>query len=52
MHIHIYAGKCTINSKINSTYKSFYLPLSKLLTILVVPNLPTHNNATISYYAQ
>ena len=34
----------TINGKINGTPKSFYLPISKLHSILVVPNLYGHNN--------
>ena len=43
---------CTINSKINDTYKYFYLPILKLLSILAVPTLLPHNNITISYFEQ
>ena len=32
--------------------KVFYLPISKLHSILAVANLLAHNNITISYYVQ
>ena len=32
--------------------KKFYLPISKLQSILAVPNLIAHSNLTISYYGQ
>ena len=38
------ADDSTTNSKINGTYKDFYLPISKLHSILSVPNLLAHNN--------
>ena len=34
--------ECTINSKINCTHKGVYLPISKLHSILAVPNLLAH----------
>ena len=43
---------CTINSKINGTTKSVYLPISKLHLILAVANSLANNNITISYYVQ
>ena len=42
---------CTINSNINGTAKDAHLPVSKLHSILAVPNLHAHNNITI-YYVQ
>ena len=43
---------CTINSKINGTHKSVYMPILKLhvRSITTVANLLAHNNITISYY--
>ena len=32
--------------------KGFYLPISKLYSILAVANLLAHNNITICYYLQ
>ena len=32
--------------------KGFYLPISKLHSILALPNLLTQNNITMSYYGQ
>ena len=43
---------CTVNSKINGTHKSVYLPISKLHSISVVANLLAHNNITLSYHEQ
>ena len=40
----------TINSKINGTPKGFYLYISKLHSILAVPNLLAYNNKI--YYVQ
>ena len=42
----------TINGKINGTPNGVYLPISKLNSILAVPNLLAHNNIIISYYMQ
>ena len=44
--------QCTIASKINSTPKGVYLPISKLHSILAVVNLLAHNNITINCYGQ
>ena len=33
-------------------YLTIYLPISKLHSILALPNLLAHNNITISYYGQ
>ena len=50
VHLIYYYG--TLNSKINGTPKGFYLPFSKLHSILAVANLLAPNNITISYYVQ
>ena len=36
---------CTVNSKINGIPKGVYMPISKLHSILAVPNLFAHNKA-------
>ena len=41
---------CTIDSKINVTSKSVYLPISKQHSILAVANLLAHNNKSRNYY--
>ena len=46
------SGKCAINSKINGTPKSVYLPFSKLNSILALANLLAHNNLFLSNYGQ
>ena len=43
---------CTVNGKINGTSKCVHLPISNLHSILVVANLPAHNNININYYMQ
>ena len=43
--------RCTITSKIKSTHKSVFLPISMLNSILAVANLLANNNITI-YYVQ
>ena len=40
----------TIDSKINGTAKGFYVPISKLHSILAIKNLNAHNNITKSYF--
>ena len=45
----VYIGKCTIDSKINSTPKGVYLPISKLHSILVVANLFANNNLWLCF---
>ena len=42
----------TVNTKITGAPKGFHLPISKLRSILAVPNLLAHNNITMSYYGQ
>ena len=41
---------CSNYGKINGIPKYFYLPTSKLHSILAITNLLAHNNKTISYY--
>ena len=45
----VWKSWCTINSKINGTSKSVYLPITKLHSILTVANLLAHNNITTRY---
>ena len=40
------------NIKINGTPKGVYLAISKLYSILSVPNLLAHNNSWLSYYVK
>ena len=38
---------CTINSKINGTHKSVYIPISKLHSILTIAISLAHNNMSV-----